>query len=139
MARLVRLQHGPVGRGQLVELGLSERRIDYAIADGRYFVVHPGVYLIGNRDLSDLGSLSAAVLACGDGAVLGVRNGGQLRGVLTGFQMPIEVLVPRLDAPKIEGIHARKAILHPYETGSRHNIPVTSLAGRCSTWRRSSS
>jgi hypothetical protein len=128
VARLATAQHGPVGREQLLGLGLTEKQVDYAVAAGRYFAVHPGVYLIGHRDLSELGSFSAAVLAAGKGAVLSHRSAGRLRGIVAAYRGPIEVLVQRPDPPRIEGIRARRTVFHPYETGSRHNVPATSLA-----------
>jgi hypothetical protein len=128
VARLATSQHGPAGRLQLLELGLSGKQIDYAVESGRYFVLYPGVYAIGHRDVSALGSFSAAVLACGHGAVLSHRSAGQLHGIVTRYGGPIEVLVARHNPPRLGGIRARTATFGPYETGRRKNIPVTSLA-----------
>jgi hypothetical protein len=44
------------------------------------------------------------------------------------YRGPIEVLVPRDNAPKIDGIDAHKTTFRPYEVGSCHGIATTSLA-----------
>src|SRR3954464_4734599 len=80
-AHLATRQHGPVRHDQLRALGLSEHQIAYAVRSGRFHVVYPRVYVIGSHDLSELGSLSAAVLACGDVACLSCRSAAQIRGI----------------------------------------------------------
>ena len=127
MADLMSRQHGPASRDQLVDVGMSEKQIDYEVECSRLHVVYDGVYIAGNRKLSELGSLSAAVLASGDGAALGLRSGGQLRGIIKGYRGDIEILVPRHNPPRLEGIDARTATFGPYEVGScpRHTDDVT--------------
>jgi hypothetical protein len=121
-------QHGPFRRDQLPAIGFSEEQIEYAVEIRRFHEVHPEVYVVGNRKLSDLGSLSAAVLACGEGAALGLRSAGQVRGIVKHYKGDIEILVPRHNPPRLEGIDARTTTFHPYELGSHQGIPTTSLA-----------
>lgn len=107
---------------------MSEDQIEYAIKVRRFHPVYPEVYVLGNRDLSELGSLSAVVLACGEGAALGRRSAGKMRGTVKRYRGPIEVLVPRDNAPKIDGIDASKATFGLYEVGTVHGIATTTLA-----------
>jgi hypothetical protein len=107
---------------------MSEKQIQYAVDIRRFHAVYPDVYVLGNRELSELGSLSAAVLACGEGAALGVRSAGTVRGMVKGYRGDVEVLVPRHNPPKLTGIRARTAMLRPYDVGSYRGIPTTSVA-----------
>src|SRR5690349_13211603 len=128
LAQLITKQHGPFRRDQLPELGMSADQIEYAILIRRFHPVHPEVYVLGSRKLSELGSLSAAVLASGEGAALGLRSAGQLRGITKGWRGPIEILVPRHNPPRLAGIKGRTTTFGPYDVGSCHGIPTTTLA-----------
>jgi hypothetical protein len=63
-------QHGCVERGQLLWLGLSASGVDNRVASGRLHRRHQSVYSVGHEVLTRNGRWMAAVLACGDGAVL---------------------------------------------------------------------
>src|SRR5215204_4554581 len=67
---LVERQHGVVARRQLIALGFSERAIDHRLATGRLHRIHQGVYAVGRPSVSSHGRWMAAVLACGETAVL---------------------------------------------------------------------
>src|SRR3954469_5651686 len=67
---LTRRQHGVVSRWQLRRLGFTRHAIAHRLANGRLHEVLPGVYAVGRPTLSRYGRWMAAVLACGDGAVL---------------------------------------------------------------------
>src|SRR3954451_3587032 len=78
IATLATRQSGVVGREQLRLLGLGDDAIDARIVARRLHVVHRGVYAAGHRRLSREGRYLAAVLACGDGAVLSHRSAAGL-------------------------------------------------------------
>jgi very-short-patch-repair endonuclease len=63
-------QGGVVARRQLADLGLGPSAVDRRVRGGRLYVVHRGVYAVGHRAVNADGRRWAAVLACGDGAVL---------------------------------------------------------------------
>jgi len=67
---LGRRQHGHVTRAQLLALGLSSRAISRRIESGELVVVHAGVYAVGYVRTDPLARAAAAVLACGEDAVL---------------------------------------------------------------------
>src|SRR5215208_3743622 len=61
-------------------LGISRSAIGDRAAARRLHRIHRGVYAVGHRRLSDEGRWMAAVLACGDGAVLSHVSAAQLWG-----------------------------------------------------------
>jgi hypothetical protein len=75
---LARGQYFVVSRGQLLALGMHPQAVKHRVSTGRLHAVHRGVYAVGRRDLSRNGELMAAVLACGQGAVLSHRSAAEL-------------------------------------------------------------
>src|SRR5689334_7000159 len=67
---LARAQHGVITRIQLLTLGFTDAEIRHRIARGRLRRIYPGVYAVGQLDLTQEGRWIAAVLACGQGAAL---------------------------------------------------------------------
>jgi hypothetical protein len=70
IAAIASRQKGNVTRAQLLGAGLSESAIERRLRKGLLFVEYPGVYRVGHRAPSDEARYLAAVLACGEGAVL---------------------------------------------------------------------
>src|ERR1044072_9328754 len=70
----------------------------------------------------------AAVLACGDGAVLSWRAEAHVMRLTRGTAPPPEVTVPTLSGRKRPGIviHRGKA-LHPRDVSVGHGIPMTTV------------
>src|SRR5689334_8913630 len=67
---LAREQHGVITRIQLLGLGFSEDAIKHRRARGRLRQLYPGVYAVGQLELTQHGKWMAAVLACGEMAAL---------------------------------------------------------------------
>ena len=78
---LAREQHGVVTAAQLAARGVSRAAIRHRIARRRLFEIHRGVLALGTPQLTRHGRWMAAVLACGDGALLSHRSAGALWGV----------------------------------------------------------
>lgn len=118
-------QHGRVSREQLLAAGVDPPRIQRWLRDGRLRRVHHGVYAVGHGAPSLHGDYMAAVLACGDGAVLSHRAGAHLLRVLPGAPPP-EVTVPTTAARRRPGIavHRVKA-LHSLDIAKLDRIPIT--------------
>src|SRR3954454_1883427 len=74
---LVRYQHDGVTHGQLMGLGFTAEAVKHRLRNGRLFRIFPGVYAVGTPNVSRLGFLMAAVLACGDGAALSHHHAGE--------------------------------------------------------------
>src|SRR5690349_17051302 len=115
---LVRRQHGVVSRRQLRDLGYSRDAIAHRLATGRLHAVWRGVFAVGRPQLTREGLFMAAVLACGDGAVLSHESAAELWGIRRRRSGLIEVSVPAARNPRLNGIntHRRTSI----ET-TRHN------------------
>jgi len=93
LAALAARQHGLVGHGQLVELGLSSSAIGVWTKRRRLLRVHRGVYAVGHLALTRNGWFMAAVLACGEGAALSHFSAAVLWGILEDRGQLIHVTV----------------------------------------------
>ena len=69
-ARIASRQHGRVAARQLRAAGVDRHTIQRWLEDGRLTPAHMGVYAVGHTAPSVDGDHMAAVLACGEGAVL---------------------------------------------------------------------
>jgi very-short-patch-repair endonuclease len=119
-------QRGHVVRWQLLKLGLSAKAIQYRIRLGRLIPVFPGVYAVGHRRPHPMDRAMAAVLACGDGAVLSHGSAASLWGFFDRWDEPLEVIVARHRRPKATRVH--RCQLAPADKKRHHGIPVTSPA-----------
>jgi len=80
LAEVAGTQHGVVSRAQLYEMGFDNPAVERRIAGGRLHRLHRGVYAVGHKVVSWRGAYLAAVLACGEGAVLSHRSAADLWG-----------------------------------------------------------
>src|SRR3954471_9804724 len=121
--RLAKAQHWAIARVQLLALGFTAADIRHRLAKGRLHPIWPGVYAVDRPDLTQEGLFSAAVLACGAGAVLSHLSAAILWGLIRVRARMIEVSVPLNRNPRRKGIkvHRRKTI----DTTRHKNIPVT--------------
>jgi hypothetical protein len=95
------------------------------VGRGHLQPIHHGVYAVGHRLVMRRGWWMAAVLACGDGAVLSHRSAAQALGLLWPSEIAVEVTRPRSFRAQ-RGIRCRQAVLLPDEVGEVDRIPVTS-------------
>jgi hypothetical protein len=126
-ARLANEQRGVITRVQLLELGWSEPAIDRRIAGERLHVLWPGTYAFGHANLTKDAWLTAAVLACGDGARLTARAAGAARGLMAAWSVT-DVVTPKRRGLALDGIRAHRLTLRPEDCDQARGIPVTSLA-----------
>lgn len=135
--RLAEAQHGVVTRAQLLSAGFSSDEIDGRRARGRLFRLWRGVYAVGRPSLTRRGWWSAAVLACGGGAVLSHISAGHLWGILgenSGDERQadrpsrIHVTVPADKSHRLEGIRVhRRSGLDNSDLAVRDGIAVTAV------------
>jgi hypothetical protein len=91
--------------------------------------VHRGVYAVGHRSISLAAHLRAALLACGDGAVVSHGTAAALHGLGDKWPHLIDVTVPVEAGRKIDGIRCRRCRYpQPEEIEVRDGIVVTTLA-----------
>ena len=94
IAQLAERQWGHVTRRQLLELGLSARAISRKIGRGELIRVHAGVYAVGHPRPEARARAAAAVLACGEGAVLSHESAAAHWGIRPRWPQRPEVSVP---------------------------------------------
>jgi very-short-patch-repair endonuclease len=130
VAQIAARQHGIVSRAQLLAAGLGRGGISRRAQSGRLHRVHRGIYAVGHLGLTHEGRWMAAVLACGEGAVLSHRAAAALWGLLAPVEGLVDVSAPSTSGRKQRSgicVHRRKS-LDPPSTTSRRNIPVTTPA-----------
>jgi hypothetical protein len=84
VARIASAAHGVVTRRQLLRAGLTVAEIRHRVRTGALLGEYPGVYRVGHRAASLEARYLAAVLACGNGALLSGRAAAYLLGLLRG-------------------------------------------------------
>ena len=129
VARIAARQHGVVSTRQLLAAGLGRHAISDRVKQGRLHKVHRGVYAVGHRGLSQEGRFMAAVLACGEGAVLSHGSAAVLWGFLKPLRGDVHVTSPSTSGKlSRRGIvlHRSPSLREKGMVGSRERIPVTS-------------
>jgi very-short-patch-repair endonuclease len=127
LACLADRQYGVVSRAQLLSIGVGESAIQRRIASGRLHRLHAGVYSVGHRVIPREGRWLAAVLRCGEAAVLSHRSAAVLWGIRRGGGDRIEVTSPRATR-SCAAICRHRAHLAADEVCIRRRISVTTLA-----------
>jgi Protein of unknown function (DUF559) len=117
-----------VSHEQLIHLGLGRGAIKHHVASGRLHRLFVGVYAVGHARVPPPGWETAAVLACGPGAVLSHHNAGERWNLLRHSNRAIHVTVPgkrRRSRDRIT-VHRVRA-LDPRDVANRDGLPVTAL------------
>jgi very-short-patch-repair endonuclease len=128
LARIAASQHGVITAKQLAAVGLGRSAISERTRKGRLHRVHQGVYAVGHTAPNLHGRWMAAVLACGEGAVLSHGSAAVLWKLLKPLDGPVHVSVPTTSGRKIRrGIHLHRTPALRLTT-YRDGIPVTTVA-----------
>jgi len=119
-------QHGVITTAQLYRCRIDDDGIGYRRRIRRLHRLHQGVYSVGHGALSNEGKWMAAVLACGEGAVLSHRSAAQLFALLPAAVGTVHVTVPfeRRPSRADVAIH-RSRTLTPAAITARDRIPAT--------------
>jgi predicted transcriptional regulator of viral defense system len=132
---LAERQHGVIAAPQLYSLGLSETQVRTRAGNGLLHRVHRGVYAMGHARLTSEGRWMAAVLACGEGAVLSHQSAGELWKIRQSRGQASEAVSIEVAIPRARGARSRTGLmvhrvptLRAGETTARDGIPVTSPA-----------
>jgi very-short-patch-repair endonuclease len=125
LADLAVRQHGVVSRRQLVAIGFDRGAIERRLANRRLHQLYRGVYDVGHAIVDWRGRYLAAVLACGDEAVLSHRSAAALWGIRPTGAPRIDVTVSRTS-----GVRSTSAIVvHRPQLAApvvvRDGVPVT--------------
>jgi hypothetical protein len=126
LARIAHKQHGVVTRAQLLSAGITVKRIRRRMEKGTLIAVHRGVYRVGHKAPSVEARYMAAVLGCGEGALLCGPAAAHLQGLLKGQPPAPEVIAPM--QRKLRGVlthHSRR--MRPEEAATYRSIPITTV------------
>jgi predicted transcriptional regulator of viral defense system len=126
LARMASRAHGVVTRAELLGAGISAKEVRQRLGTGTLIAVFRGVYRVGHTAPSVEARYLAAVLACGEGAVLSGRAAAHLWGLLKGPAPPLEVTAPT--ERRVKGVKTRRARRAKRETTTWRGIPVTTPA-----------
>lgn len=120
-------QWGFVTRAHLLAIGLTAATIRHLIATGHLIPVHAGVYAVGSVNRTPVARAMAAVLACGENAVLSHGSAASLWGFNKYWDRPLEVTVPSKRTRHGIKVHRSRTLTGP-DFDRQHGIPVTSPA-----------
>jgi len=141
IAAIAATQLGNITRKQLLQLGLSDTDIAYRVKIGRLHRLFRGVYAVGHPPTDPLQWASAAVLACGDRAMLSHKSAMTLWGLWKRWDRPFEVTVAgdrRLNSVRIHyvsGLLRRDVRVHQ---GIRVTSPARTLLDQAPSMTRRS-
>jgi very-short-patch-repair endonuclease len=120
-------QWGVVSRAQLADMEIAAATVDAWVRRGRFVVVHRGVYAVGHAVLRREGRWLAAVLACGEGAVLSHVSAATHWGLLQTGASLIDVTARRA-RHGTTGIRLhRSRSLIAGDTADHQGIPITTV------------
>jgi predicted transcriptional regulator of viral defense system len=125
IARVAGGQHGVITRRQLLAAGLDDAAVRRREAKGLLHRVHRGVYRVGHRAPSLEARYLAAVLACGEGAVLSGLAAAHLFGLVRGWLPPAEI--SSHSHRRVPGIAARRVRLDRQDVTVYRGIPITTV------------
>jgi hypothetical protein len=129
LAELAAEQHGVVSATQLRRCGLGDTAVRVRVRNGRLHRLHHGVYAVGHAAPTLHGRFLAAVLACGEGAVLSHRSAVALWGLMPWDERHPEVTVAGTAPRRRPGIRIHRSTTLDRRDVTRHEgIPVTAPA-----------
>jgi very-short-patch-repair endonuclease len=123
-------QRGRVARDQLRECGIGPGAIDRRLRSGRLERVHQAVYALPHTSELPLAAEAAALLACGQDAVLSHHSAATLWRLRPGSAQPVHVTIPGrrgLPAPHGVKLH-RSRTLSDADLRLHEGLPVTAPA-----------
>lgn len=126
--RIARRQRYVVSHRQLVAAGVSRRAIQHRLATGRLRSLHRGVFLVGDVVAPALAAETAALLACGPGAVLSHLSAAYRWSLREPRDGPVHLTVAADRRPKLRAgvvVH-RTSTFSATDVRRRDGLPVTS-------------
>jgi hypothetical protein len=123
----IRTVDGLVTREQLLAAGISRTQIRRRLQNGVLLLAYPAVYWVGHREHNAQARYRAAVLACGDGAVLSGKAAAHLWGILKGSPPRPDVTTTR--DLRIKGIRTRRSRrIDPSDVTTLRGLAITTVA-----------
>jgi hypothetical protein len=130
LARIAERQHGLVTYRQALDAGLTARQIHRRLLTGRLVQVRVGVYAIAGTPPTQEQAWLAAVLAAGDGAVLGHASAAHLWQLRERPEPGgIHIVTPGPNRVRLDGVvHHRSGLLVPLDVTVRRQVPTLTAA-----------
>ena len=129
VARVAERQHNLIHLTQLQALGLGADAVRKRAAQGRLHRVYQGVYAVGHGRLTQKGRWMAALLACGQSAVLSHRSAAALWNLRRDNRANTDISLPSRSARSRPGIDIHRTVtLSPADVTTHKGIPSTTLA-----------
>jgi very-short-patch-repair endonuclease/predicted transcriptional regulator of viral defense system len=125
IAALAAPQYGIVTHPQLSAAGIGRSAIVRRVAAGRLHPVHRGVYAVGHTALAPEARWRAAVLACGEGALLSHHSAAAPWGVHDQDPALPHVSIPTRNGRSRPGIVVHRSELDEADRSDHKGIPVT--------------
>jgi hypothetical protein len=129
--RLMQAQAGVVASRQLHALGIGYPTVRAELASGRWTRLSEGIYFLGNTKPGMSSRRWAALLACGEGAVLGDNTAADIYGFARSrwFTTDIEVSIPdERQEVAVPGVRVRRSRLLPGKATVHEGWPITTAA-----------
>jgi len=126
LARVAGGQHGVISRAQLEELGYSDASVARAVRSGRLHRVFRGAYAVGHPGLGLHGRCLAAVLSCGEGALLSHWSSAWLLGLSGSCPHEPHVTVPQRGHRRSSIQIHHSTIIEDEDRVKAEGIPATS-------------
>ncbi len=101
-------QHGVVSLDQLRDSDLTASGAASRARRGALHRRHRGVYAVGHRSIGRIGELQAALLACGESAVVSHGTAAALWGLQDRWPALIDITVSCQTGRKIDGVRCRR-------------------------------
>ena len=127
IAAITGRQHGYITRAQLLAAGLGPDAIRYRVATRRLIPVYAGVSAVGHVNAAPVARACAAVLACGERALLSHGSAASLWGFYKYWEEPFEVTATTVRCRNGIQVHRSIKLLRP-DLDRQLGIPVTSPA-----------
>ena len=129
LAALAARQHGVVSWWQLQAMEVTKAAVEHRLRVKRLHRVFRGVYAVGRADLTYRGRYLAAVLACGEGALLSHRSAADLWDLRKSDSRRVEVTVGGGRHGRRPGIQTHRTRYLPKEhIAACDGIPCTASA-----------
>ena len=129
IARIGRRQDNVITLEQLVEAGLGHRGVAHRVKARTMQRLHRGVFLLGAAPPTPMARARAAVLACGDGAVVSHRSAAEMFDLLPQSGGDVHVTVVGRNPGAHPGIRLhRPRALARHDVTKMRGIPLTTVA-----------
>jgi very-short-patch-repair endonuclease len=129
IARIAAPQDNVITLEQLLAAGLGHDAVAYRVNARTMQRLHRGVFLLGAAPATRMARVRAAVMACGEGAVISHRSAAELFGLLAESDREVDVTVVGRNPGAHSGVrlHRPRALARQDVTFMR-GVPVTSVA-----------